>query len=72
MGRLLADDAVLEMTGTTSWYSGKATCVPFIAAQAIGQAGDWRMVPLHACSPDSPPPRLTKGATKPRTTRSRS
>jgi RNA polymerase sigma-70 factor (ECF subfamily) len=47
--RLLADDAVLEMTGTTSWYSGKATCVPFIAAQAIGRPGDWRMLPLHAC-----------------------
>ncbi len=46
--RLLADDAVLEMTGTATWFSGKATCVPFIAAQAIGQAGDWRMVPLPA------------------------
>jgi RNA polymerase sigma-70 factor (ECF subfamily) len=44
---LLADDAVLEMTGTTTWFSGKATCVPFIAAQAIGQAGDWRMFPLR-------------------------
>ena len=46
--RLLADDAVLEMTGTTTWFSGKATCVPFIAVQAIGQAGDWRMIPLLA------------------------
>jgi RNA polymerase sigma-70 factor, ECF subfamily len=46
--RLLADDTVLEMTGTTTWFSGKATCVPFIAAQAIGQAGDWRMIPLLA------------------------
>lgn len=44
--RLLADEAVLEMTGTTSWFSGKATCVPFIAAQAIGRAGEWRMVPI--------------------------
>jgi RNA polymerase sigma-70 factor (ECF subfamily) len=42
------DDAILEMTGTTTWFSGKATCVPFIAAQAIGEPGDWRMVPLHA------------------------
>jgi RNA polymerase sigma-70 factor (ECF subfamily) len=47
--RLLADDAILEMTGTTSWYSGKATCVPFIAAHAIGQPGDWRMLPARAC-----------------------
>jgi RNA polymerase sigma-70 factor (ECF subfamily) len=46
--RLLADDAMLEMTGTTTWFSGKAMCVPFIAAQAIGRAGDWRMVPLRA------------------------
>jgi RNA polymerase sigma-70 factor (ECF subfamily) len=46
--RLLADDAVLEMTGTTSWFSGKSTCVPYISAQAIGRAGDWRMVPLAA------------------------
>jgi RNA polymerase sigma-70 factor, ECF subfamily len=46
--RLLADDAILEMTGTATWFSGKSTCVPFIATQAIGRAGDWRMVPLHA------------------------
>jgi RNA polymerase sigma-70 factor (ECF subfamily) len=46
--RLLADDAVLEMTGTEVWFSGKTTCVPFLAAQAIGSPGDWRMVPLRA------------------------
>src|SRR6516162_187969 len=46
--RLLADHAVLQMTGTTSWYSGKATCVPFIAAPPIGRPSDWRMLPLHA------------------------
>jgi RNA polymerase sigma-70 factor, ECF subfamily len=46
--RLLADDAMLEMTGTTTWFSGKATCVPYIASEAIGRAGDWRMVPLLA------------------------
>jgi RNA polymerase sigma-70 factor (ECF subfamily) len=46
--RLLAGDAILEMTGTATWFSGKAACVPFNAAQAIGQAGDWRMAPLHA------------------------
>jgi RNA polymerase sigma-70 factor (ECF subfamily) len=45
---LLADDAVLEMTGTTTWFSGKTTCMPFIADQAIGQPGDWRMLPLRA------------------------
>ena len=48
MERLLADDAILEMTGTRTWFSGKATCAPFIAAQAIGRPGDWRMLPLEA------------------------
>jgi RNA polymerase sigma-70 factor (ECF subfamily) len=46
--RLLVEDAVIEMTGTTTWYEGKATCVPFIAAQGIGHRGDWRMIPIHA------------------------
>jgi RNA polymerase sigma-70 factor (ECF subfamily) len=46
--RLLADDAVLEMTGTSTWFSGKAACGPFIAAQAIGRPGDWVMLPLRA------------------------
>jgi RNA polymerase sigma-70 factor (ECF subfamily) len=45
--QLLADDAVLEMTGTTTWFAGKATCAPFIANQAIGQAGVWQMHPLE-------------------------
>ena len=46
--RLLAEDAVLEMTGTTTWFSGKATCVPYISAFAIGSPGDWKMTRLHA------------------------
>ncbi|MGD0068451.1 MAG: RNA polymerase subunit sigma-70 [Streptosporangiaceae bacterium] len=46
--RLLADDAVLEMTGTSTWFSGKATCEQFITAQAIGRPGDWVMLPLQA------------------------
>jgi RNA polymerase sigma-70 factor (ECF subfamily) len=46
--RLLADEATLEMTGTTTWFAGKATCVPFIATQAIGRTGDWRMLPVQA------------------------
>jgi RNA polymerase sigma-70 factor (ECF subfamily) len=46
--RLLADEAVLEMTGTSTWFSGKATCAPFITTQAIGRPGDWKMVPLRA------------------------
>jgi RNA polymerase sigma-70 factor (ECF subfamily) len=46
--RLLAEDAALEMTGTTTWFSGKATCVPYLTAFAIGSPGDWEMVALHA------------------------
>jgi RNA polymerase sigma-70 factor, ECF subfamily len=46
--RLLVEDAILEMTGTTTWFAGKATCVPFIATQGIGHGGDWRMIPIHA------------------------
>jgi RNA polymerase sigma-70 factor, ECF subfamily len=46
--RLLADDAVLEMTGTSTWFSGKATCTRFIAARAIGRPGDWVMRPVLA------------------------
>jgi RNA polymerase sigma-70 factor, ECF subfamily len=48
MERLLADDAVLEMTGTRTWFAGKATCLPFIATQAIGAAGEWRLLPIRA------------------------
>jgi hypothetical protein len=43
--RLLADDAILEMTGTSTWFAGKKTCLPFIATQASGRSGDWRMLP---------------------------
>jgi RNA polymerase sigma-70 factor (ECF subfamily) len=46
--RLLSDDAILEMTGTTTWFRGKATCELFLAGQAIGRAGDWRMLALRA------------------------
>jgi len=46
--RLLADDAVLEMSGTQTWFAGKSTCVPYLATQAIGRPGDWRMTSLGA------------------------
>jgi RNA polymerase sigma-70 factor (ECF subfamily) len=44
---LLTDDAVLEMTGSSIWLAGKASCVPYIAANAIGSPGDWRMILLR-------------------------
>ncbi|MBV9796017.1 MAG: RNA polymerase subunit sigma-70 [Actinobacteria bacterium] len=43
---LLADDATLEMTGTTTWFSGRATCVPYLRAFAIGSPGMWKMAGL--------------------------
>ena len=68
--RLLADHAVLEMTGTTRLYSGRATCVPFIAAQAVGRPGDWRILPSMVPVGWRPAP-TTKETTRP-ITRSRS
>jgi RNA polymerase sigma-70 factor (ECF subfamily) len=46
--RLLTDDAVLEMSGVRTWFAGKATCVPYLRARALGEAGDWRMTPVSA------------------------
>ena len=46
--RLLTDDAVLEMTGVRTWFAGKAMCMPHLRTQALGEPGDWRMVPTSA------------------------
>ncbi|WP_067824847.1 sigma-70 family RNA polymerase sigma factor [Actinomadura kijaniata] len=45
--RLLRQDAALEMPPTPTWFSGRATCVPFLAS-AAGSPGDWLMVPTTA------------------------
>jgi RNA polymerase sigma-70 factor (ECF subfamily) len=45
--RLLRDDVVLEM-GARTWFDGKATCMPYLRAQAMGSPGDWRAVPVRA------------------------
>jgi hypothetical protein len=70
LDRLLADHAVLEMTGTTSWYSGQATCVPFIAAPATGRRGTGGCCPSMLPVGWRPAPN-TKKTTRP-ITRSRS
>jgi len=48
---LLADalrhDAALEMVGSRTWFSGRATCLPYLAG-VVGVQGDWRMVPIGA------------------------
>ena len=44
--RALRDDAALEMAGSTTWFAGKQTCVPYIR-RFLRTPGDWRMVPFH-------------------------
>ncbi len=46
--RLLREDAALEMVGSTTWFSGLRTCMPFFVASALGAPGDWRMLPTTA------------------------
>jgi RNA polymerase sigma-70 factor (ECF subfamily) len=44
----LREDAALEMVGSRTWFAGNTTCLPFLAAHALGEPGDWRMVPISA------------------------
>ena len=46
--KILHRDAVIEMPPSRTWFSGKRTCGAFLAAQAIGEPGDWRMLPTTA------------------------
>ena len=41
---MLEADAALEVIPSRTWFSGKATCVPFLASEAMFSAGDWRML----------------------------
>ena len=45
--RTLRDDAMLEMTGTRTWFSGRATCLPYLAT-VLGERGEWSMHPTRA------------------------
>jgi RNA polymerase sigma-70 factor, ECF subfamily len=45
--KALRADAAIEMVGTRTWFSGRATCLRYLA-HVIGAAGDWRMVPTVA------------------------
>jgi RNA polymerase sigma-70 factor (ECF subfamily) len=45
--RALRHDAAIEMVGAATWFSGKATCVRYLAT-VVGAPGDWRMVPTRA------------------------
>jgi RNA polymerase sigma-70 factor, ECF subfamily len=41
--RALRKDATLEMVPSSTWFSGKATCMPYLTT-VLGSPGDWRMI----------------------------
>jgi RNA polymerase sigma-70 factor, ECF subfamily len=45
--RALRTDAALEMVGTRTWFSGRITCLSYLA-RVVGSPGDWLMVPTVA------------------------
>ena len=45
--KALRADAAIEMVGTRTWFSGRATCLRYLA-HVIGAPGDWRMAPVLA------------------------
>jgi RNA polymerase sigma-70 factor (ECF subfamily) len=48
LGELLRRDASLEVTGTRTWFAGKATCATFLARHVLGEPGEYRMFPTLA------------------------
>ena len=45
--KALRTDAAIEMVGARTWFSGRITCLRYLA-NVIGSAGDWRMTPIVA------------------------
>jgi RNA polymerase sigma-70 factor, ECF subfamily len=45
--KALRTDAAIEMVGTRTWFSGRATCLRYLA-QVTGSPGDWLMIPALA------------------------
>jgi RNA polymerase sigma-70 factor (ECF subfamily) len=45
--KALRADAVIELVGTRTWFSGKVTCLRYLA-HVIGSPGDWLMTPTQA------------------------
>jgi RNA polymerase sigma-70 factor, ECF subfamily len=45
--KALRTDAAIEMVGTRTWFSGRATCLRYLT-HVIGSAGDWLMLPALA------------------------
>jgi RNA polymerase sigma-70 factor, ECF subfamily len=46
--RLLLEDATIEAPPLRTWFSGRKTCVPFLASHVLGSPGDWRMMATSA------------------------
>ncbi len=45
--KALRTDAAIELVGTRSWFSGRVTCLRYLA-HVIGSPGDWLMTPTLA------------------------
>jgi RNA polymerase sigma-70 factor, ECF subfamily len=45
--KALRTDAAIELVGTRTWFSGKVTCLCYLA-HVIGSPGDWLMTPTGA------------------------
>jgi RNA polymerase sigma-70 factor, ECF subfamily len=43
----LRTDAAIELVGTRTWFSGRATCLRCLT-HVLGSPGDWRMIPTIA------------------------
>jgi RNA polymerase sigma-70 factor (ECF subfamily) len=43
----LRTDAAIEMVGARTWFSGRVTCLRYLA-HVIGSPGDWLMIPIVA------------------------
>lgn len=48
LAEVLRDDATLQAAGTSTWFSGKRTCLPYLVNHVIGAPGSWRMLPTSA------------------------
>jgi RNA polymerase sigma-70 factor (ECF subfamily) len=46
--KLLRRDTVLEATPSRTWFSGLATCLPYLVNYAHLKADEWRMIPTSA------------------------
>jgi RNA polymerase sigma-70 factor (ECF subfamily) len=45
--RALRTDAAIELVGTRTWFSGRVTCLRYLA-HVLGSPGDWMMIPAVA------------------------